>query len=119
MFGEFVRAMRKRGKIGLRQFCLALDVDPSNWSKIERRVMPPPKDPEILAKVAEILGIQRDSDEWSMLHDRAALERGEVPRDSASDEKLVESLPLFFRTLRGQKPTADELRRLAELLRRS
>jgi len=119
MFGEFVRSMRLKGGISLRQFCLALELDPSNWSKIERGLSTPPKGKTMLARIARALEIAPNSPEWVELHDLAALERGRLPDDILDDEKLVEKLPLFFRTLRGQKPTPAELRRLAELIRRS
>ena len=31
---------------------------------------------------------------------------------------LVKALPVFFRTLRGQNPTVEELRRIAEKIRK-
>ena len=34
-----------------------------------------------------------------------------------ADAELVKVLPVFFRTLRGQKPTEEEMTKLAEKIR--
>jgi transcriptional regulator with XRE-family HTH domain len=119
MFGEFVKSLRvQRGKT-LREFCLAGGRDPSNWSKMERGLLPPPQEQETLEKMAMDLGLKRGGTDWMHFFDLAAAEAGKIPSDLMDDSDLVQRLPLFFRTLRGQKPTPKEMRTLAELLRRS
>src|SRR5438552_15541030 len=39
------------------------------------------------------------------------------PRLHPQDEKLVAQLPVFFRTLFGQKPSREDLEKLVELIR--
>src|SRR4051812_30212351 len=39
-FGEFVKGLRIRQRMGLREFCLEHGHDPSNWSKIRPPSMP-------------------------------------------------------------------------------
>ena len=48
MFGQFVKQIRECQRLGLREFCLENGYDPSNWSKIEREVLPPPRDEDTL-----------------------------------------------------------------------
>jgi hypothetical protein len=36
-----------------------------------------------------------------------------------SDAELVKELPAFFRTLRGQKPAEEEMRKVIEKIRKS
>jgi len=117
MFGEYVRGIRLQKRIGLREFCLKSGRDASNWSKLERGVLPPPQDQDSLEAIAGDLGLKRGSPEWYKLFDLAAAERGRLPADIMEDEKLLESLPAFFRTLRGQKPTGEELAKVVELIR--
>ncbi|MFH0792431.1 MAG: helix-turn-helix transcriptional regulator [bacterium] len=119
MFGDFVRDVRLRKRIGLREFCLKTGRDASNWSKVERALLPPPQDHESLEKIADALGLRKGDSEWSKLFDLAALVRGEIPEDIMQEETLLKSLPLFFRTLRGQKPSEEELKKVLELIRRS
>ena len=47
-FGELIKNLRIGKQLTLRQCSAALGVDPSNWSKMERGVSPPPKDIDIL-----------------------------------------------------------------------
>lgn len=118
-FGSFVRRLREERRVGLRQFCGALEVDPSRWSKIERGVLQPPSDEQTLKVIAKLLSVKQNTEEWAQLKDLAVLGRGEVPQDIMDDEELVGCLPLVFRTLRKEKPTREQLVNLAELIRNS
>jgi len=80
--------------------------------------MPPPRPEEILERYAAALGLAKGSDEWHQLFDLAAAGHGMLPADLMSEKELVAALPTFFRTLRGQKPNEEEMRRLAEKIRR-
>lgn len=119
MFGEFIKEQRIKKRIGLREFCKKYGHDPSNWSKIERGVMLPPTDEKKLEEWALQLGVEPGSSDWHTFFDLAFTERGRIPADIMKNEELVKELPQFFRTLRGQKPTEDEMRTLADLIRRS
>ncbi|MFO7447217.1 MAG: helix-turn-helix transcriptional regulator [Ignavibacteriaceae bacterium] len=117
-FGEFVRELRTRKRLKLREFCLNYGHDPSNWSKMERGDLPPSEYRATLEKWAEQLDIKKGSDDWYKFFDLAFQERGKIPDDLLTDEELVESLPLFFRTFRGKKPSEQELDKMIELLRK-
>lgn len=118
-FGCFVRRLREERRVGLRQFCASLNIDPSRWSKIERGVLQPPHEDKILKAIAKLLSIKLNTDEWIQLKDLAVLGRGELPKDILEDEELVGCLPLVFRTLRNEKPTRDQLVQLVDLMRHS
>jgi len=119
MFGEFIKKIRAERRLGLREFCIAADYDPSNWSKIERGVLSPPQDESVLIRIAAILGIQESSKERESLFDYASLSAGKIPPYVLKDEDLMKRLPLFFRTASGKKPTTEELEKLAEILKSS
>ena len=106
-----------RQRLGLREFCLEHGHDPSNWSKIEREVLPPPRDEKILREWASQLGIKRGSDEWLKVFEYAAVDTGRIPEHILRDEKAVEHLPLFFRTLSGQKPSREDLEKLLKIIK--
>jgi len=108
-FNEFVKKMRIENQVSLREFCRKTDLDPSNWSKIERGILLPPKDPEILAKIADCLGFEKDGSEYKFLFELAAI--ASIPQGIV-EEDVLDKLPLFFRTVRGNKPTEAELRAL-------
>jgi transcriptional regulator with XRE-family HTH domain len=119
MFGEFIKSARLDRDIGLREFCRRLSIDASNWSKVERGVLPPPQDDEKLDKIAEILGIEKDSERYTELKDKAAIDAGIIPKDLLSDQETLNALPMFFRTVRSEKPTPEELVKLIEKIRGS
>ena len=118
-FGEFFKSLRKKKRITLREFCIRASADPANISRLERGAMPPPQDTDILERYAKALGIGVGSNDWYTFFDLAAASRGIIPKDLMSDQEVVKMLPAFFRTLRGQKPTEDEMRKLADKIRRS
>ncbi|HLA26274.1 MAG TPA: helix-turn-helix transcriptional regulator [Syntrophales bacterium] len=118
MFGEFVKGRRITRDITLRKFCQAIDWDASNWSKIERGLLSPPQDEEKLKRIAEVIGIEQGSDEWQEMKDLSRIGAQMLPDDIVADRRIVNALPLFFRTVRSDKPTAEELGRLIELLKK-
>ena len=112
--GEFVKNMRMKNRITLREFCRLAKIDPSNWSKIERGVLQPPKSKEVLDEIAQILKLEKGSEEYHLLFDLAAISF--IPKDLVGDKSVVDKLPVFLRTLRGQPPTRKELEKLIEIL---
>jgi transcriptional regulator with XRE-family HTH domain len=118
-FGEFFKSLRKKRRITLRDFCLQAQADPANISRMERGAMPPPQDTNILERYAKALGVKSGSDDWYTFFDLAAAGRGIIPKDIMSDQEVVKMLPAFFRTLRGQKPTEEEMKKLIEKIRKS
>ena len=117
-FGVFFESLRQHNRQTLRDFCKKAKADPANISRMERGAMTPPKSQEILERYAAALGIKEGTDDWYKFFDLAAVAQGVVPHDIRNDENLAESLPLFFRTLRGQKPSVTELKKLAEKIRK-
>lgn len=114
-FGVFVKEKRIEKRITLRKFCRQAELDPSNWSKIERELHQPPKSRYVLETIAEILQLKKDSEDYYILFDLAAISF--VPKDLIEDEKVLEKLPVFFRTVRGEPPTHEELEKLINIIR--
>jgi transcriptional regulator with XRE-family HTH domain len=118
-FGDLVKELRIAQKKTLRQFCLDHGHDPSNWSKLERGINPPPKDEKTLEKWAKQLGLKAGTAEWQQFMDQADVSRGEIPQDLLNDEELVKQLPVFFRTVRGaelgEKELEDLIRKIREI----
>ncbi len=119
IFGHFFKEMRLKTGISLRSFCLKHGLDAGNISKIERGIASPPQSRDILEKYAHCLNIKENSDDWYSFFDYAAASTGRIPSDVMDDKELVKNLPLIFRTLRNPKLTSDELKKLAEAIRRT
>jgi len=105
-FGEFVKECRILRKISLRDFCRKNELDPSNWSKVERGILGPPKSRDTLKNIAKSLDIVENSEEFYTLFDLALM--GHLPVDLLEHPAYLEKLPVFFRSLRGNKPNDNE-----------
>ena len=114
-FGDFVKNLRIKNELTLRMFCRISKLDPSNWSKIERGVHPPPKSKQILIEIANTLKLSEGSNEWYTLFELAAIKH--FPIELIENQSVMEKLPVFFRTLRGEKPSRAELEKLIEMLK--
>ena len=117
MFGELIKKLRSDRRLGLREFCISADCDPSNWSKVERGLLSPPQESSVLNRIAVILGLSENSNERELLFDYAAIDAGKIPKYVLEDSELVKRLPVFFRTATGKKPTTEDLEKLAEILK--
>jgi|ERR1035437_1057568 transcriptional regulator with XRE-family HTH domain len=113
-FGSFIKSKRIENNITLRHFCKETDIDPSNWSKIERELAPPPKSNSMLERIAKTLGLKQGSEDYNTMFDLAIISF--IPRELISENEL-NRLPVFFRTTRGDAPTEEELRKLIERLK--
>lgn len=115
-FGEAFKGHRIELKMSLRQFCQANGLDPANISKLERGLLPPPKD-ERLRVYAHALKLAEGTDTWYEFFDLAAAAKGEFPED-LRDEELLAQLPALFRTMRGNSPSDEQLDHIVNLLRK-
>lgn len=116
MFSKTVKSLRIGRRLTLRDFCEQTGLDPSNWSKVERGVNPPPCDIQLLERLADffnLTGVKK-----SEFMDEAALQRGEIPSDVAQNVLLQKALPAFFRAARGHELTEKELKSLAADVRK-
>lgn len=118
-FGEGLKKLRLSKDLTLRDICSVVNYDPSNWSKIERGVMAPPKDKEILKGWAKVLGLSIESKEYAKFIDEAMVAQGIIPVDILADDDVVRYLPAFFRTVRNKKPTKEEIDLLIKVIKRN
>jgi transcriptional regulator with XRE-family HTH domain len=113
-FAVFIREKRIAAGLTLREFCRLVDFDPSNWSKVERGLSTPPQSKAFLERIAIILKIELGSQEYKEMSDLAALS---MISEELLESEIIEQLPIFFRTVRGDPPTEDELKKLITKIR--
>lgn len=116
-FGEFFKQRRISLKKTLRQFCAENKLDPGNISRLERGLMPPPQGSDKLEEYGRYLQIKKGSDDWYTFFDIARIEAGRIPEALLNNESVAASLPILFRTLRGQKISEKKLGKLVELIK--
>jgi hypothetical protein len=117
-FGAFHKKRRIALGKTLRQFCLEHGLDPGNTSKLERGRLQPLQG-EKLNDRAKILCLEKGTEDWHTFFDLAAAERGMIPQDIMDRPDAVKKLPLFFRRLRGQEVTEEDLEELIKIIRES
>ena len=113
-FGEFFKAKRQALGLTLREFCLKHKLDPGNLSRMERGLLAPPQDREVLEKYAKALELKSGDDDWYAFFDLAAAAKGRLPDELLKDQEIVAKLPLIFKMLRDKRLTE---RRLSELVK--
>lgn len=116
-FGNFFKEKRIALGFTLRQFCEKHNLDAGNMSKIERGILPPPKD-AILKKYAKFLNLKEGTDDWYLFFDLAAAELGRLPKD-LMDKDIIARVPVLFRTIRGKKMSKEKLDKLIKLIKES
>jgi len=117
MFGQFIKEKRLKLDLSLREFCKKNNLDPSNWSKLEREVSKPPKSDLFLEKVAQYLAIEKNSIDYNRLIDFASIDQGNIPVDMLKNDSIRNFLPVFFRTARETKPTEEELIEILNIIK--
>ena len=117
MFGTFIKELRTRRQLGLRESCLEHVHDPGNWSRLERELLPPPHDDQTLRAWAKQLRLKPGSDDWLKLFEYAAVGASRIPDRILEDKELVAHLPAFFRTLSGQKPSREDMQGLLAIIK--
>lgn len=113
-FGKILRQKRVDNNVTLREFARITGYDPSNVSKIERGITPPPAT-IVLKGWAPVLRLDVGTPEYQDFMDSASLARNRIPEDSpaAFRNKL---LPAMLRTVRSQNMTEQDFERLIKLL---
>lgn len=114
-FGQYVKSLREKRSLSLREFCRLANLDPSNWSKVERGLLSPPRSRKVLNDIASVLLIPKDTEEWQTIFDTAAI--GHIPVDLIGGEHVAERLPIFFRTARGAKLDPEALDELMKMFK--
>lgn len=117
-FGEFLKEKRLGQDLSLRKFCEKLNYDPSNWSKIERGLLPAPDEFELLSDICAILNFEAKSDDWYELFDLAAISHKQIPQYVLNDERILEMLPAFYRAASTGEMTEEKMGKLIELLKK-
>lgn len=114
-FGDFVKELRINKCLTLRKFCNAVRVDPSNWSKIERNIIQPPRSEEILESIVKVLDIEHESEDWFTLYELATI--ASMDKSLIKNKSIIEKLPIFFRTFRSNKIDEEQLDDLIKLIK--
>lgn len=116
-FGEFIKDKRLKLGLSLRAFCERNGYDPGNHSKLERGVLNPPDDDDLMTKLAKALGVKKETSDWFDFHNYAAVARKQIPKELLDDAEVVDKLPVLFRTLQGEPLPQEKMDDLIDFIR--
>ena len=100
VFGKFIKNKRLEAGYSLRKFCEIVEIDPSNWSKVERDMLPVTNDRKKLEKIAELIKLKKGSKEWVEFFDLASISQKKIPEDIFSHKERFQTLPEVFNEIR-------------------
>lgn len=115
-FGEFVKAKRIASKVTLRAFAREHGYDVGYLSKLEHGVIHPPSARDLQHRLAQALGLVEESEDWFEFFNLIAAS-SVTPPPGISPEELAAKLPVFFRTLQGQRVSQEKLEEFVTQLR--
>lgn len=116
-FGEMFRSKRVNLGYTLRSFCERYDYDPGNISRLERDLLPPSLEDDILSGYAKALQISKGSEDWISFIDLAHIAKNKLPSSLSNESRQF--LPLLFRTIRGKQISKDKIEKIIELINES
>ena len=116
-FSNTLKKLRLEKRYTLRQFCRIALMDPSNYSRVERGIAPPPPSIQIKAWLKH-LGVSPEDERYQLMLDRATVERGDLPRDVLTP-RFQSLLPVLFRTVRSDRLTEKQYTNLVKMLEKS
>jgi transcriptional regulator with XRE-family HTH domain len=117
IFGEYLQELRRSRDQTLRAYCAENGEDPAYISRLERGMIPPPKDRAVLERLAKSVGLKPGTEQWDKFHDLADVAAGRIPARVMEDSELVKHLPLFFRTITGERFPDEKLDELIAYVR--
>jgi len=118
-FGEFFHDRRMESGLTLRKFSETFDVDPAYISRLERGKVPAPKVPAKLKYYAHALGLGESTEDYEKFFHLASVSNKSYGIDQIENEKILEKLPVFLRTLDNKGLDERDLDKLIELIRDS
>lgn len=101
-FGEFFRSRRKTLGLSQSEFCRRNDFDKGNISRLERGLVPPPQDRELLGAYAAALKLKEGTADWERFSELAGIETGRIPADILDEPRAIRHLSEAFRTARAR-----------------
>lgn len=100
-FGEFIKNKRLEADLSLRRFCELANIDPSNWSKVERGLLPVTYSKQKLESMTKILKIKKNSEQWIRFFDFASLTLKRIPDDIIKSNNKSVDLSKVFNEIRN------------------
>ncbi len=100
-FGEKLKSLRLKTSLTLTEFCVRHNLDPGNYSRLERGLKLPPRYQALLEDYARIMGLRKGTRAMLEFCDLAYAETGRIPPDLMENEEFAAYLPHLFALVRN------------------
>ena len=101
----------------LRKFCRNKGYDVGYISRIENGLIEPPSSPRKLKALATALELDPETSKWVVFFDLASACKGRIPQDLTKNSVIINLLPAFYRTLRKEQITQQDINKLITLIK--
>lgn len=118
-FGEYFHSFRIKQGITLRKFCEKIEEDPGNISRLEREKLRAPKSKDKLKFYAEALGLSEGTTDYDKFFELASISNRTYGIDEVQNDKILERLPVFLRTIDNKGLDENKLDDLIKLIKES
>jgi len=99
--GKYIKRKREASGISLRKFAELISTDASNWSKVERGVLPFSMDKAKTVRIAKILGLKKGGKEMEDFYDSIAISQNKIPDDLVKESGSSYNLKEKFKEMRN------------------
>ena len=113
VFGDEFIELRISTGFSLRKFCKKMNLDPGNWSRVERGVSKPPLEEEFYDKVKNIFNITSSKKEELI---SMAKTIRILPKELQETE-LMKHMPVMLRKVDGQPLKNNEIQGLVDWIK--
>ncbi len=117
LFGEYFNSLRIKQGLTLRKFAEKFEEDPAYISRLERGRIRAPKSNEKLEYYAKALGLEKGTEEFEKFFQFAQVSNKSYGLENVKDEKLLEKLPVFLRTLDNKGLDEEKLESLIKSIK--
>ena len=110
-FGSLFKKFRTGSGLTLRKYCEKHELDAAQISRIERGLLPAPKDKFKLEFYAKSLGLKEGTKDWKKFLELASMSNKSILTGLKSPA-LIDKLPVFLRTLDNKNLSEEKLEKL-------
>lgn len=114
-FGDYLREIRLKEKITLREFCKKNEYDSAYISRLENNILLPPDDNKKIKKLLYAYSIREKSEDWDNLQTLASISKRELPKNL--NQRVINFLPAFFRKASKKKVNEKDVKKLVSLIK--
>jgi transcriptional regulator with XRE-family HTH domain len=114
---EWIRDKRRAAEIGLREFAILIGESPANWCNFENGRRPAPQNEPKLRKIAQVLGIRENSEDWDTLFN--IVRKPNRPPADIEQYAQTQLVPTLLRTIKERRLKRPQIEKLIKYVQKT